>query len=434
MKITCESCQSKYTVSDEKVQGKTVKIKCRKCGATILVGSNGITTSSAGSAVDPVFAVSSSSSDGMYTVNVGDGDQRAMSVAEIANAYNARVVTADTYVWTEGMGDWLPLGQVDAIVAALNNEGPDAGTPTPLVNYASGPGAGFGTSVAATSSPGTATPESQSFNAPRTAARRETRGRGAQDLFGGGGLGEAVAVNEEVATSAPIFGGSAPSGQRDENSVLFSLSALTAKAGGSATSAVAPPAKEDSGLIDLKALSSGGAPSATSDLVHDNGAMFPLGMPVLAPVATMPVAMESIPAAPPNRTPIFIAIGGVVALSLIVAAFLIVKGSGPPPVAATPAPTLTTPPPPTTPPETAAPPATEASAEPTASASTTTVAVGPRGPRPPPGKLPAPGGTTKAGATGTGTGPAAPPPKPKGKDCGCGGDLMCQIKCSSGGK
>ena len=35
MKITCQSCQSKYTVSDEKVQGKTVKIKCRKCGATL---------------------------------------------------------------------------------------------------------------------------------------------------------------------------------------------------------------------------------------------------------------------------------------------------------------------------------------------------------------------------------------------------------------
>ena len=40
MKITCQSCQSKYTVSDEKVQGKTVKIKCRKCGATIIVNVN----------------------------------------------------------------------------------------------------------------------------------------------------------------------------------------------------------------------------------------------------------------------------------------------------------------------------------------------------------------------------------------------------------
>src|SRR5215467_7780785 len=37
MKITCQSCQAKYTIADEKVAGKTVKIKCRKCGATIVV-------------------------------------------------------------------------------------------------------------------------------------------------------------------------------------------------------------------------------------------------------------------------------------------------------------------------------------------------------------------------------------------------------------
>ena len=37
MKITCQSCQSKYNVADEKVQGKIVKIRCRKCGATIVV-------------------------------------------------------------------------------------------------------------------------------------------------------------------------------------------------------------------------------------------------------------------------------------------------------------------------------------------------------------------------------------------------------------
>ena len=37
MKITCQSCQAKYTIADEKVAGKTVKIKCKKCGATIVV-------------------------------------------------------------------------------------------------------------------------------------------------------------------------------------------------------------------------------------------------------------------------------------------------------------------------------------------------------------------------------------------------------------
>ena len=41
MKITCQSCQSKYNVADEKVEGKIVKIRCRKCGATIVVNGTG---------------------------------------------------------------------------------------------------------------------------------------------------------------------------------------------------------------------------------------------------------------------------------------------------------------------------------------------------------------------------------------------------------
>lgn len=455
MKITCESCQSKYTVSDEKVQGKTVKIKCRKCGATILVGSNGITTNSAAGPADPVSVAASSSADGMYTVNVSEGDQRTMSMAEIVSAYNDQVVTADTYVWTEGMGDWQPLGQVDAIIAALNSV-PVDGTPTPLAGYAaaspyeSAPAAyastpaGFGAPMGASpaapmaAAPMAAAPEPQQFAAPRAAARRDVRGRGGQDLFGGGGgFGEAVAVGEDVATSAPLFGGQPQpngpaAGQRDENSVLFSLSALTAKAGGSAavSANMAAGAKEDSGLIDLRALSSGSAPSATSDLVHDNGALFPLGMPV-APVAAMPVSMEPIQA-PPNRTPIFIAVGGVVALAAIVGAFLIVKGGGQPPVVpVVPVATQAAPPPPTTPPEPTTPPP-----EPTATASATAsaVAVGPKGPyRPGPGKVPG-AGTAKTSTGGATTGATTTPPKPKGKDCGCGGDLMCQIRCSSGGK
>ena len=37
MKITCQSCQAKYTIADEKVLGKIVKIRCKKCSSTIVV-------------------------------------------------------------------------------------------------------------------------------------------------------------------------------------------------------------------------------------------------------------------------------------------------------------------------------------------------------------------------------------------------------------
>ena len=40
MKISCQSCQAKYTIADEKVLGKIVKIRCKKCGATIVINGN----------------------------------------------------------------------------------------------------------------------------------------------------------------------------------------------------------------------------------------------------------------------------------------------------------------------------------------------------------------------------------------------------------
>jgi predicted Zn finger-like uncharacterized protein len=40
MKISCQSCAAKYTIADEKVVGKVIKIKCKKCSSTIVVNGN----------------------------------------------------------------------------------------------------------------------------------------------------------------------------------------------------------------------------------------------------------------------------------------------------------------------------------------------------------------------------------------------------------
>ena len=37
MKIVCDSCGAKYSIADEKVAGRVFKIRCKKCGAAIVV-------------------------------------------------------------------------------------------------------------------------------------------------------------------------------------------------------------------------------------------------------------------------------------------------------------------------------------------------------------------------------------------------------------
>ncbi len=424
MKITCQSCQSKYTVSDEKVQGKTVKIKCRKCGATILVNSSGATTTNAADASAAGAEEASATDGGSFQVNVGEGDQRTMSLQEVVQAYNSSVITADTYVWADGMGDWQPLGQVQAIVDALNAAASGASAPEPA-------------------------PE------PARAAVKKDAGRGARDLFGSDG------ASAEVATSASSFGGPSPARSaparigagKEEQSALFSLSALTNRAGTSGSSSAAsslgglgalastpskPSNTDDSGLIDLKALAAGAsaAPStAAASLLGDTGGLFELGAPpVTAPAApATPTFEETKPQK--NRTPLFIGVGALVAVGAIVGAFMVMKGGPPPEPTATSAAPANTPPPLDTAPPAPTPSVAETEA-PAASAS----AVAAKGTTKTGGTTKASGGTTtKAGTaptSGGGTAPASTAKtSPKPSSCGCApGDLMCAMRCSAKGK
>jgi predicted Zn finger-like uncharacterized protein len=431
MKITCQSCQSKYTVSDEKVQGKTVKIKCRKCGATILVNSGGVTTSAP---ADPVSLSAGGQSDGgaSYLVNVTEGDQRSMTLPEIVAAYQTSVVNAETYVWADGMSDWQPLGQVEAIVAALHSQS----APPPAAE----PSAPAMAAVAAVEAE------------PRAAARRDARP--AQDVFSAKatdvGLPAPPYSNGSAASAARSVPAATPSKpMSEENSMLFSLSALTAKAPPAAAAPKHTTARdrEDSGIIDLKALaaaasaqsSAPAAPAAAAFL--PDGGLFPLGAPpVGAPAAAPPVVAPSIPP-PKSKTPLFLGIGGVVAVGAIVGAFLIMKGSPPPPpppapaaaetASAAPSASASAAPAPSASAEASAAPSAVASAAPSADAKAGKGGkAGGKAGGPVAGKAAAP-----ASPGGAAPPPAAPaaPAGPKKGSCGCApGDLMCAMKCSAG--
>ncbi|MBL9028724.1 MAG: zinc-ribbon domain-containing protein [Myxococcales bacterium] len=454
MKITCHSCAAKYTVSDEKVQGKTVKMKCRKCGATIVVGG----AASAGEGAPDDAGVDLPA--GSYLVNVTEGDQRTMQLAEIVEAYNQGVVTGDTYVWADGMSDWQALSENEAIVAALNaaaggaapaasayggtngtngNHAYDAPAP-----YAAPAATGYGSGGDVYG--GTPAFASSASESNRPSAARKEPARKA-DLFGGGGGG----YDAPGLTSAASSPGT---GKRDENSVLFSLSALTATSGPPSRPVGATTAtKEDSGLIDLKALAASATPApaaAPATPAIDAVGLFPLGAPVAAP-APAPMAMgpgSVALAQPQKRSPLPLVLGGLVAVAAIVGVFFVVRGSGEQAPTATAA--ANTPPPPTaTATDTAAgataEPAASATAEPTESAVADASASASAAPVAKAGGGGYKGGGAKGGGAAKGGSTAAAPAggtsKPpaggggaKGACAHCGTDLHCAMKCSAGKK
>jgi len=426
MKITCHSCAAKYTVSDEKVQGKTVKMKCRKCGATIVVGSASGGDADAHVADDS--ALGDSPPAGSYLVNVADGDQRTLTLEEVVDAYNTGVVTADTYVWSDGMNDWQSLGENDAIVGALNAAA--GGTN----GHANGTNGGYAadTPYAAPSAPEYSPAPAMAAEPARSSQAAAKKERKSSDLFGGGYSEGGLASS---AASSP------GTGKREENSVLFSLSALTATTGSapSPSRSSTTATKEDSGLIDLKALAlSAPAASASQPVVAapavDAIGLFPLGAPVLAPPTAQAMSMPATAAAPTGSSKLPLIIGGIVAVAAVVGVFLVVKGGGEPAATAKPAATTTAE---AAPIETVVPTATAAPAETAsavadaeASASASAAAKAPVA-----GNWKRPVGTAKTGTTSASTGAAAPAKTapPKSSNCGCGSDLNCAMKCAARG-
>jgi predicted Zn finger-like uncharacterized protein len=352
MKIACQSCQAKYTIADEKVLGRVVKIRCKKCSSTIVINGNEAADTALSPPDDPTALAKGSAAAYDYsapqgdewTVNVAEGDQRTMRLQEIVAQHKSGVVNDETYCWKDGMNDWLPLREIPALASACAPAVPSRFTsqaPTAVVSapenpaFAASGGGGYG-APAATNGNGSAGAFAKS-TATSTARRAGGRGAPGADLFGN--VADAGGEND-VMTSAPQGtpeahdnGEAKLTGQRNENSVLFSLSALTSNApqDNGAPSGGAPQ-QDGSGLIDIRALagSMSSGPKEKASRVDDimnlgGGGAFTAAL--AAPVLAAP-PMESelgAGASQGSNKGLMIAMGGVVVALLLVVVVLLVR-------------------------------------------------------------------------------------------------------------
>src|SRR5882757_3441150 len=137
MKIVCDACQAKYSISDDKVQGKVFKIRCKKCSNIIVVrGGAG--------AAEPAPAPQQEKDTRVYDYGYDGGDHAPagdepvwhvvinqdqvgpMTAVEVQQRFSGGEIDSETYIWREGFADWLPLAQVDTF-AQLAAAGPASG-------------------------------------------------------------------------------------------------------------------------------------------------------------------------------------------------------------------------------------------------------------------------------------------------------------------
>ena len=398
MKIVCDACQAKYSIADEKIQGKAFKIRCKKCNHIIVVktgGEGGAASSAAPTAEKPKAAPAQAAAapaldPGGWHVVV-DGEQVGpLSEAEVKDRLRQSKINSDTLVWKEGFADWMQLSTVPELTAILARI-----TRHPVVKSSVREPARASSSMRAVAAPVAAAPvEADPFAAPTVITPA-----GTADLFASVTASSAVPAAVAPAPSSPfLFGGAAAqtsepmatkspgngagstqlTGQRNENSVLFSLSNLEALAMPSHSAGIRPPSgssnTEGSGLIDIRSMAAmtlnDGSPG---ELRRSNDALPTFSTPQFSPVA--PVLLPMSTSGPPKWVyPVL----GMLGIGILVLGYGIYK------VAAAP--------PPGQPPVVVAPPPL---------------------PPPPPAPAPQPGATHPVAApTAEGAKPAAPEGKP----------------------
>ncbi|MBV1861482.1 MAG: zinc-ribbon domain-containing protein [Nannocystaceae bacterium] len=319
MKIECDKCAAKYSIADEKVRGKTFKIRCKKCSNVIIVRDKGVAADAADVAGD---ADADQGAPGWHLAINGE-TVGPLAEDDVRARYGAGEIDKDTAIWQEGFEDWIPLGDVPSFADL-----PDGG-------HAEG---GHGQQdLGGGYDDGYGQPAQQDDDDPFANANQEDYAAGA-----------AAAATAAVAAAAPAHDPEQASprvsnltGQRNENSVLFSLDSLQALASPSAVQArqnqptagsnqqvgtkglaTAAPGSEGSGLIDIRALGSmvgneqQTAASAASPAA-DDAALPSFGGSGLGGLAAAPLVVSPIPepaaaaaaaAPPPQRSnaPIYI--------------------------------------------------------------------------------------------------------------------------------
>lgn len=126
MNVTCDKCNKRYSIADDKVRGKSVKIRCKQCQNLISV--QGPAAVSAGVELGGGPAVAGSPWE--------DERTRAMPAIDVTAQWFAMVkgkqlgpfdfkglegkvktgeLTLRTYLWKQGMGDWKRASDVPEV-------------------------------------------------------------------------------------------------------------------------------------------------------------------------------------------------------------------------------------------------------------------------------------------------------------------------------
>jgi predicted Zn finger-like uncharacterized protein len=149
MKFSCERCQTRYSIGDEKVRGKVLKIRCKTCGNIVVVREQ---TATSQAAMPELIAASGAGStttspapmqsqpmrqqapgfppqnqqrpvlDIDWYVAIKGKQHGPAKKDEIVRLFREGKITDRSYLWNEGMAAWTRLREVPQFASLLTGD------------------------------------------------------------------------------------------------------------------------------------------------------------------------------------------------------------------------------------------------------------------------------------------------------------------------
>ena len=117
MKVVCGSCGAKYSVADDKVAGKTVKIRCKKCSEVIVVHGE-----QNGFEEDEATRVFDYGGEAVWHAVVNGDQQGPFTPIQVGGLLMDGKIDGEAYVWKEGFDGWKALRDVPELASLLSTK------------------------------------------------------------------------------------------------------------------------------------------------------------------------------------------------------------------------------------------------------------------------------------------------------------------------
>ena len=108
MRAVCDTCGARYRIPEEKLEGKVLRIRCRKCENVFTVQDTA--EASAASAPPP---------EGEWFFAIGGESFGPYTESELLARFESGRLGGDTFIWKEGFSEWMPVDEHPTFAAAI---------------------------------------------------------------------------------------------------------------------------------------------------------------------------------------------------------------------------------------------------------------------------------------------------------------------------